>query len=221
MGEGSIGLEAEEGVLDTTNSAGRSGAWFLPTREEGGSLPLLVAYHGTGGRGASILSMFRDEAELRGVAVVAPDSRQAPSGEWTWEVGNHASEVTEDYEHTLACIDEFREQFDLDEDRVLAVGFSGGASSAPYIGSNEILFTGFGVLHGGVIRGGIGENRVPVWLSTGEDDTLRTPSELESDAEYLEELGFSDVELRTYAGGHNISDTEREGVISWWLGAAK
>ncbi len=214
---GAVVLEAEEGMLSTLNSAGRTGSWFLPSREDGQALPLVVAYHGTGGAGASMVTLLRDEAESWGVALLAPDSRQSPNGDWTWEVGNRRNEVTEDYEHTLACIDEFLPLIELDEAEVLAVGFSGGGSSAPYIASNETFFTAFGILHGGVVRGGLGEHLVPGWLSTGEEDTMRPPDELESDAEYLQERGFVDLEVRTYPGGHSLSEAERSELFSWWL----
>ena len=209
-------LEESSGTLTTENSAGRHGAFFLPERVEGAATPLLVAYHGTGGEGAVMINAFTELAREWGFAIVAPDSRVSPDGQFTWEVGNHAGEVTEDYTHTLACIAEVTDDWVIDSE-VLATGFSGGASSAPYIATNESLFTALSVLHGGVIGGGIGENIIRGWFSTGEDDSVRSPEHVQSQMETLQALGFDDLELHLYPGGHQLGGEERSELISWWL----
>lgn len=208
-----------EGSLETTNSIGRTGAYYVPERAEGSPLPTLLVFHFTGGDGAAMLPTFRDLADERGFAIVAPDSRASPDGQYTWEVGNMAGEVTPDVTHALACLDELSDELGIarDPDFVLAAGHSGGASSAPYIASNNEPFTAFAVLHGGVIQGGIGPRILPGWLSTGEDDTIRPPAELEAAADYLEGLGFDDLTLRLYPGNHGIGEQEAEELIDWWL----
>jgi len=212
-------VPAEEGSLSTTNSVGRSGAYYIPAHQSGTALPVLLVYHYTGGAGLDMVNVFRPLAEARTFAIVAPDSRVSPDGQFTWEVGNQAGEVTPDVTHALACLDELTDSLGvtLDPSFLLAAGHSGGASSAPYVASNNDDFTGFAILHGGVVAGGIGDHIVRGWLSTGEDDDIRPPDGLEDAADYLQGLGFDDLTVSLYPGGHGIDSTEAADLIDWWL----
>jgi len=208
---------ALEGTFETTNSAGRTGSYYLPEGWNLGPLPVLVGYHGTGGDGAQQVVQFRQLAAEQSFAIVAPDSRQSPSGEWTWE-GGDAGEVTEDMLHTLALLDEAEALgLDIDEGRVLGTGFSGGASSAPYMATNDDRFIAYASLHGGVFPTGMGDNRTAGWFSTGEDDTLRTPEEIYGHAEAVEAAGYPAPEVRIYPGGHGVSAQEASELVDWWL----
>lgn len=207
-----------EGQIGVQNSAGRSGMYFIPERSAFKSFPLLVILHGTGQSGASMIERFRDLAQTHGFAIVAPDSRLT-EGPGTWEVGDKQGDVTPDLTHTLNCIDWVRSQgLNVEESHVLIAGYSGGASSAPYIGSNRPGFTHIAVLHGGLYPGGIGSQRTPVWFSTGDQDQLRPPALVRQSADALVSLGFSDITFRTYPGGHGLSEIERSQLIDWWLG---
>jgi len=201
------------------NSAGRSGAYYVPGGPRQQGLPLLVLLHATGGSGRGAIPLFRSLAQARRFAIVAPDSRRAPGGELTWEVGNHAGEVTPDLIHVLECIQWVRGHTGLmvDGSHVLIAGYSGGGSSAPYIASNRPLFTHIAVLHGGVFAGGIGPRRLPAWFSTGEEDTVRPVALVRQAADALSRLGFT-VTFRTYRGAHTPSDAELRDLVAWWLG---
>ena len=214
-------LEAESGSLTTVNAAGRFGSYYLPARDSDQPVPLLVGFHATGGDGQGFLAAFAAHAQARGFAIVAPDSRISPAGDATWEVGTEPAEITPDYTHALRCIDELRDQHGLliDTTSVLTAGYSGGASSAPYLASNELIFTAFAVLHGGVFAGGIGQHITPGWFSTGEDDSLRSPAHVQAQLDSLVPLGFDELELHIFAGGHGLSGEETEALIAWWLGS--
>jgi len=213
-------LPAEAGALETLNAADRSGWFLLPERTAGEPIPYLLVFHATGSNGQSMAGRFAAHSADRGFAVVAPDSRVSPQGDYTWEVGTDPGEVTPDYEHAVDCLDEVLgfSEAPLDSDSVLAAGYSGGASSAPYLATNHDVFRSFAILHGGMFPGAFGDNEGAGWLSTGDDDTLRPPSELSGYAATLEGMGY-DVELRTYPGGHELSEIERDELIAWWLGA--
>src|SRR5579864_2307523 len=75
------------GALTTTNSAGRSGAFYLPSGYPQHPLPLLVALHGTGGSGSSMVTLFQSAADRDGFLILAPESRIAPSGQATGSRG--------------------------------------------------------------------------------------------------------------------------------------
>jgi poly(3-hydroxybutyrate) depolymerase len=207
-------------VLKSRNTVGRGGVAFLPHQLSAGARPLLVLFHGTGGSGSAILGSFRSIAEQRGLIVVAPDSGRSPDGAWNWQVGDAPGELTADRQHTTACIEEVLALpgVRVDGDYVLAAGYSGGASSAPYLASNDARFRAFAVLHGGVFAGGLGSNRVRGWFSTGEGDTLRTPRSVrDAGSSAAERTG--PITFRAFAGGHELSRAEVDDLIEWWLGS--
>jgi phospholipase/carboxylesterase len=207
--------------LETRNSSGRSGTYYVPAHDTAERMPVLVALHGTGGSGRSMVAVFQSLAEARRFIIVAPDSRRSPSGHWTWQVADRPGEVTDDLAHVVACLDEVTEDLgsSVDLSRVLIVGHSGGASSAPYIATNRGPFSGFGVLHGGVFAGGLGSRRVPGWFSTGANDGLRPPEQVESAMAAARARGFSDLTFEVFPGGHGLSPGETAALIEWWLGS--
>jgi len=165
-----------------------------------------------------MVGVFRDLAKARRFAVVAPDSRDV-DGHLTWEVGDKQGDVTPDLTHTMDCIAWVRSHggFPVDQSHVLIAGYSGGGSSAPYIGSNRPGFTHAAVLHGGVFRGGIGSYHVATWFSTGDDDRYRPPALVQQSVDALTSLGFSTT-FHTYLGGHEMSPGELRELLDWWLG---
>ena len=212
-------LPGKAGALQTKNDVGRSGAYFLPTGYEGHPLPLLVAIHGTGGRGEGMVRFFREAAEREKFIVVAPDSRMPPDGQDSWDVGDHPGEITPDYVHVKACVAEVlaMPRVSIDPTRVLIAGHSGGASTAPYVATNEEPYTAFAVLHGGVFASGLGKRKVRGWFSTGLSDAMRGPAGVEQAANRAKSAGVTQVEYRVYPGGHEIGDREITELLEWWL----
>ncbi len=215
-------LPAQRGILQTTNSSGRKGAYYLPAGYNLKATPMMLAYHGTGGNGDGILSAFVGLAEKYHFIIVAPDSRYHPIYGYTWEVGTEPGEITPDYLHALACMDEVLAfpYVSIDSRHVLAVGFSGGGSSAPYIASNSTRFTASATLHGGVFTSGLGGNKIRPWFSTGQGDTIRTPAHVQGQADSMMYAGFPNVEFHVYSGGHELIAMEIEEMTIWWLGTA-
>ncbi len=208
---------ALEGDFVTENSAGRTGSYFVPEGWNLAPLPVLVGYHGTGGIGSQQVGLFRDLAEQHGFGIVAPDSRMSPSGQWTWEVGTDPGEITEDLLHTQALIEEL-ESFGLVADfgSHLATGFSGGASSGPYMASNDSSFVAYASLHGGAFPGGMGDNQTVGWFSTGEDDTTRSPEHVQEQADAVEAAGYPTPEVHIYPGSHSVGPQEAAEMVDWW-----
>jgi predicted esterase len=207
------------GLLSAENSAGRTGAYYLPPDYETGSNAVVLLYHGTNGNGAYMIRQFAPVALANDLILIAPDSRVAPTGEFSWEVGTAPGSQTEDYQHAIACLEEVLAIPDVraTPGRMLAAGHSGGASSAPYVATNDRRFNAFAVLHGGVLPENLGPNVIPGWFATGEMDELRTPDHVEAQADSVRDLGFEDVTFTVYPGGHQVSATERAQLIAWWL----
>ncbi len=173
-------LRAAEGVqtgvtrtVQARTSTGRQGTYFLPRDYESRALPLMVGFHGTGGKGSLMILRLQALAEREGFIALAPDSANV-SG--VWVVGQRPDDLTEDYRHVMDCVREVLRApgVRIDPAHVLAAGFSVGGSVAPYMASHENLFTAFAVLHGHVALGSIGPRRPRGWLSAGERDRVRT-----------------------------------------------
>jgi predicted esterase len=177
-----------------------------------------VLFHGTGEQGSTIANAFRPLAQKHGIVMVAPDSRRSPGGSFTWQVSDEPNDLTADFHHTLRCLEEVLGMPDvaIDWGRVLAAGYSGGGSSAPYFATNERRFRAFAVLHGGVYPTGLGPNRVRGWFSTGEADSVRSPEAVRRAAESARSRADA-IEVRTYPGGHGLSERELAEVVAWWL----
>ena len=167
-----------------------------------------------------MVALFREAAERAKFIVVAPDSRVAPNGQPSWEVPDHPGETTEDRAHIRHCVDEVLTMpgVQVDRGRTLAVGHSGGASTAPYEASVEEFYTGFAVLHGGAFVSGLGPRRPRGWFSTGSCDPIRPPRGVQDAAEAVKAAGFGDVTYHEFAGGHGVGRDEVAAVVSWWLG---
>jgi poly(3-hydroxybutyrate) depolymerase len=208
------------GILATKNSAGRSGAYFLPSGYEGRPLPVLVMLHGTASSGAASVMALHESAEKRKFIVIAPDSRIAPNGLASWQVPDKPGDTTDDYPHIRACVEEVRAMPGVvfDASRTLVAGHSGGASSAPYVASSDDFYGAFAVLHGGVFPSGLGPRRVRGWFSTGEQDPMRPPAGVAAARDAVDKMGFGPLEYRTYPEGHEVGPDELRELLDWWLG---
>ncbi|MCB0320493.1 MAG: hypothetical protein KDD60_06155 [Bdellovibrionales bacterium] len=209
-----------DGKLLTRNSADRTGAYFLPKGFAKKPKPLMVGFHGQDGAGRSIVGAFERLAKEFGFIIVAPSSRYTPEGIAAWEIGTEPEDpFTEDYFHTDSCMNEVFgfEGVTIDTSHILAIGYSAGGAVAPYFATNREEFTHFAVLHGGTVLGSLGENVVPGWYSTGTNDTLRTPTELQLYVNALSKLGYDDLRFTEYDTDHGLIDKELRQVVEWWL----
>jgi len=215
-GDGAI-----EGALSTKNRSDRSGAYFIPA---GSHLPLMVALHGTGGDGASLLRALKHLAQRRNFAIVAPDSGFIPeAGAHTWYVARQRGDPSSDSPHIAQTIEEV---VGLAGGRIapngwIAVGHSGGASSAPYLATHDLRFAAFGVLHGGAFPDAFGPLHPRGWFSTGNADPARPPDHVREQARNARRvLGAGPLDVHIYSGGHELIAEELEGLIHFWLDSA-
>jgi len=215
-GAGGTGLTR---TVQAATSTGRQGAYYLPKGHESRALPLLVFFHGTGGKGSLAILRLQALAEQEGFIVLAPDSVSVAG---VWLIGQHPGETTADHRHVMACVRELLAApgVHVDPGRVLAAGFSVGGSGAASLATHEAVFTALAVLHGHVVPGAMGSRRPRTWLSAGDRDRVRTVAYMRSVAEHLGQEGFSGVELRVFRVDHTLQEEELAALIDWWLGRA-
>jgi len=204
-------------TVQAATSTGRQGAYYLPRDHESRALPLLVFFHGTGGKGSLAILRLQALAAQEGVIVLAPDSESVAG---VWMVGQHLGETTADHRHVMACVREVLAApgVRVDPGRVLAAGFSVGGSGAAYLATHEAVFTSLAVLHGHVVPGAMGPRRPRTWLSAGDRDRVRTVAYMRSVAEHLGQEGFPGVELRVFRVDHTLQEEELAALVAWWLG---
>ena len=139
---------------------------------------------------------------------------------YTWRVGDKRGDVTRDLAHARRCIEELQSEMKVPVSEVgwLALGFSGGASSAPYAATNDARFSAFAVLHGGVFTGGLGDHHPRGWFSTGKHDPARPPHHVLAQANsFRAARPEDDVTVRFYEVGHTVDTRELDDVMNFWL----
>jgi poly(3-hydroxybutyrate) depolymerase len=111
----------------------------LPAGHESQALPLLVFFHGTGGKGSLAILRLQALAERERFIVLAPDSASVAG---VWIVGQRPGETTQDSRHVMACLREVLAApgAHIDVAHVLAAGFSVGANGA-YLATHEAVLT--------------------------------------------------------------------------------
>jgi predicted esterase len=203
-------------TVQAVTSTGRQGAYYLPRGHESQALPLLVFFHGTGGKGSLAILRLRALAEHERFIVLAPDSVSVAG---VWAVGQRSGETTEDRNHVMTCVREIMADpgVKINVARVVAAGFSVGANAAAYFATHEAIFTDLAILHGHVVPGTMGPRRPRTWISGGDRDRVRTVEYMRSVADHLEQQGFPKVELRVFRADHTLQDDELTGLVAWWL----
>jgi len=179
--------------------AGRDGLVFVPEGHTPGEpVPLVVLFHGAGGSGRGILQRFQPLLPELALAVLAPDSRGS-----TWDVrqGGFGDDV--------AFIDRALERFftkvTVDPARIIAAGFSDGASYALSLGlTNGDLFTRIVAFSPGFMAPGKRVGRPPIFVSHGTGDDI-LPIDVTSRrlVPQLRRLGYA-VDYREFDGGHTV-----------------
>jgi dienelactone hydrolase len=96
--------------------------YYVPhSRDPKKPAPLLLAFHGTGGRGVEVEPMWRAAAEKLGMLVLAPSEAGANEG---------YAFSSREREAALAALRWMRRNFDVDENRIFATGISRGGHLA-------------------------------------------------------------------------------------------
>ncbi|MDP9291480.1 MAG: hypothetical protein M3O82_03845 [Verrucomicrobiota bacterium] len=167
------------------------------------------------------VKLYRDAAMSEGWVILAPDATIKPRIDSTqWRLGMLA-----------AALDTVWRQWPQSAQWPVAfAGFSGGAKRTGTLGS--MLAVGKPVNVRGFFLAGINEDRlaagyktfhparnflnVPIWLSSGANDRIATPTAHASVRSSLEHAGFQNVRLEQFKGVHEVQTAEVRRALRWF-----
>ncbi len=187
--------------------------------------PMALVLHGSSGRGDRILKAFASLADRYGVVLLAPDS-----ADYTWDVVANYGRTGRIARNGGFGIDARRidealakafERFNIDPDRIAAVGMSDGASYALALGEyNPGLFRRVLAFSPGLVLPPPAAERRPVFIAHGRSDRV-IPVETVTNriAPILKSAGFA-VEVDLFDGGHELHAASMAKGFAWWLGSA-
>jgi phospholipase/carboxylesterase len=150
--------------LHTLNLAdAKDGLIYVP-RERNKSHPLLVLFHGAGGKASQMLVPFRDLAEETGTVLLIPESRRQ-----SWDVihGGFGPDV----EFIDKALNLVFNKLNIDPAHLGVGGFSDGASYALSVGiSNGDMFSLILAFSPGFMAPPVKKDSPPVFISHGDKD---------------------------------------------------
>lgn len=204
-------ISPPQGLSPLRLGAVRDGVLYVPESYSPETpAPLFVALHGAGGDGRS-WSTYPARAELRGMILLAPDSRS-----YTWDL------VIGEFGPDVAFIDRALaytfERCHIDPTRIALGGFSDGASYALSLGaSNGDLFTHLVAYSPGFFRPAeplVGRPRI--FVSHGTRDTV-LPVSLSRDiiVPTLRDSGY-DVTYQEFDEGHRVPGAISDAALDWF-----
>jgi len=199
------------GLQRLGGEGGRAGLLYVPAAcEGGGAAPLVIMLHGAGGDARQGVSLLRDFADEAGFLLLAPASRDA-----TWDAIR--GEFGEDVEAIDGALAEVFARHRVDAARVVAAGFSDGASYALSLGlTNGDLFTHVLAFSPGFMRPGEVRGRPRLFVSHGTRDAVlpvsRCSRPLVSQAR---EAGY-EVVYREFDGPHVVPPEVAREAVEWF-----
>jgi predicted esterase len=184
--------------------------------------PTLLLLHGTGGDENDLLPVGRMLDER--AAFLSPRGKVLEHGMPRFfrrlAEGVFDHEDLMDRTHELAgFVDRAVDEYDIDQRRLFAVGFSNGANVAA-----SLLLTYPRLLAGAILLRAMVPfepdktpdlSRIPVYLAAGRSDQMVPPENTERLAQVLREAG-ADVTLDWQPGGHGIGPAEIQAARNWF-----
>jgi phospholipase/carboxylesterase len=193
---------------------------FVPSQTS--DAPTLLLLHGTGGDENDLLPVGRMLDER--AALLSPRGKILEHGMPRFfrrlAEGVFDHEDLMDRTHELAgFVDRAVDEYDIDQRRLFAVGFSNGANVAA-----SLLLTYPRLLAGAILLRAMVPfepdktpdlSRIPVYLAAGRSDQMVPPENTERLAQVLREAG-ADVTLDWQPGGHGIGPAEIQAARKWF-----
>ena len=205
----SVAAVASPGQTALGIGRGRDGFVYVPASLPPGPAPLVVLLHGAGGAAQYIMARMSNVADSVGFVVLVPDSRGP-----TWDAIRGA------YGPDIAYIDSALKvvfsRVSIDPTRVIASGFSDGASYALALGRiNGDLFTRVVAFSPGFVPPGAPTGKPEVYITHGNADPI-LPYEATSEriVPAMQRAGYS-VTLKQFVGGHTVPPDLAREAFRW------
>ncbi len=181
--------------------------WIFPfvsytTRHTDRKLPLIIQLHGAGERGSGGDELYLMDKNGFSEHVVEDDEHevmlvmpQCPKDSF-W-----AAKV----ESIIAFIEQIKEEFDIDEDRVYLVGFSMGGFGTWFTAmARPDLFAAIAPICGGGMSWNAGVLTMPTWTFHGSLDPIVPIAYTEIMVDKMHELGLDIKYTRVEGVGHDV-----------------
>jgi predicted esterase len=194
----------------------RDGLLYVPASYDPGSpAPFLVMLHGAGGIADQVIPIVQDNADRRGVLVLAPESRERRS--WDLILGGYGPDVRF-IDKALACI--FKRSA-VRPDRIAIGGFSDGASYALSLALiNGLFFRAALAFSPGFTAPTVTQDHPLVYISHGtRDDVLPIERCGRALARMLRQAGYT-VIYDEFDGGHIVPAACVENAFVMFLDSA-
>ena len=208
--------------MSTETAAVTLSDWPHVYREGSSDRPVLLMLHGTGATEHDLLGLAA--ALDPAAAVLSPRGRVSENGMNRWfrrlsegvfdldDVERRADELAE-------FVAQAREQYDLGEREVVAVGFSNGANIGlatalrhPLTLPRAVAFSGMHPLPGRDLAASLGSTAV--LLLNGDSDPMAPSASVDTLEAMLTERGAR-VQRERRAGGHGIAEAEVAAATAW------
>lgn len=204
-----VGVSPVPGLTTLSIGKGRDGFLYVPAALPPGPVPLVVLLHGAGGAAQGIMSRLASVADSVGFVVLVPDSRGP-----TWDA------IRGEYGPDIAFIDSALKvvfaRVPVDPARVIASGFSDGASYALALGRiNGDLFTRVVAFSPGFVPPGAATGKPELFITHGSADPI-LPFEATSQriVPVMTKAGYS-VTLKQFVGGHTVPPDLAREAFRW------
>ena len=183
---------------------------------------LLVLFHGAGGNAARFITLFQAEADRRGLVLLSIQST-----DMSWDIvrseaapPGRAPTVRPgvDARRTNAAMAALFAKVGIDPARIVAAGFSDGASYALAIGlANDHLFTGIASLSPGFVRKTGKQRRQRIAIAHGKADQVLPYANARDIASLLRGNGYA-VNFADFDGGHGVDPATLAASLDFALG---
>jgi predicted esterase len=171
--------------------------------------PLIIEFHGLGGRGDSLAEAFGSRTDALGAIVLAVNSNFL-----TWDYVD-SGEFVADMPFINDALDQLFDRCNIDVSRIALLGFSDGASYALTVGlANGDQLAGVVAFSPG-FYGVVDPHGTPdIFVSHGINDTL-LPVELSRENVPALEARGCDVTYVEFDGGHEVTEDVADQAMAW------
>ena len=186
---------------------------------------LLVLFHGAGGNAARFITLFQGEADKRGLILLSIQSTDmswdiVSSGSEPFSSGGRAPATRSgvDTRRVNGAMAALFAKARIDPARIIAAGFSDGASYALSIGlANDHLFTGIVALAPGFVRQTGKQRRQRIAIAHGKSDQVLPYATAREIAALLRGNGYP-LNFTDFDGGHGIEPASLAASLDFVLG---